>query len=105
MELIALAFDISELDALESCKAHYENTPKDQLPHEDVIAAELKKAEERTFYRIRIELNGKKMQMESPLGKHYQRKEMLMGCIEKAWAEISAQAFPPSEAQLIILPS
>ena len=102
MELLNLSIAVTELDALTACKAHYENTPPDQLPHADVIAAELKKAEERTFYRCRIELNGKIMQMESPLAKHCQRQEMLMGFIEKAWSEISNQAFPPEEKMLVI---
>ena len=102
MELLNLSIAVTELDALTACKAHYDNTPPDQLPHADVIAAELKKAEERTFYRCRIELNGKIMQMESPLANHYQRQEMLMGFIEKAWSEISNQAFPPEEKMLFM---
>jgi hypothetical protein len=105
MELLNIAIDISELNALAACKTHYNLTPKEELPHPDVIAAEMKKAEDHTFFRCRIELNGKKMQMESPIAKHYHRQEMLMQFIEKAWAEISAQAFPPSEAPMLILPS
>jgi len=58
--------------------------------------------EDLSFYRCRIELNGKSMQMQSPLAQKKDRHEMLMGFIGKAWAEISTQAFPPSEATLII---
>lgn len=102
MQLINLSIDIVELDAHATCKAHYENTPADQLPHADVIAAELKKAEDRTFYRCRIELNGEKMQMETPLGKHYQRQQLMMDTIEKMWLAVSAKAFPQKEIGLII---
>lgn len=68
----------------------------------DEIDATVCEEDKMSFYQCRIELGEKSMQMRSPLVRPNDRQEALMSFIEKAWGEISAQAFPPSKMPLII---
>ncbi len=102
MEPISISIGIIEVDA----KMAYFQTLAymgEHEPERDKSEDEqtLKALEGKVFYRARVVLNDKTMQIESPVGNQDQREELLRSSFGRAWEAISSQAFPPSEMPLV----
>lgn len=104
MEQIKLSIDLAEMDAQTAYQAHLayldehmpERDKSDEKETLDNLAGKV-------FYRTRVGLNDKTMQLESPIGDPSKRRELLATSINRAWEAVAAEAFPPSEEPLITL--
>lgn len=100
MPLLALNIGIVECDAHAACKAHYDNMNINRPPQEEIDAL-LAKLKDHTFFRCRVTLGEKTMQLESPSTDDGGRQSLLAQTMEQCWKALRKEAFT-KEANLII---
>lgn len=104
MELLQINIGIVECDSYTVCEAHYDNMPEDERPPAGEIFETLKKLQDHTFFRCKIQLGEKTAQFESPSTSADGRAHLVFETIEKAWTKIRGEIAPTPESPLIVLP-
>lgn len=104
MNLLAINIGIVECDSHAVCKAHYEAMDEMTRPPQHEIHDALKRLENHTFFRCKIQLGEKTAQFESPSTSEDGRAHLVFETIEKAWTKIRGEIAPTPDAPLIVLP-